>query len=286
MDTIFQVLQEATGRLEPITETPRLDAEILLSHALGCTRAQLLARLRDPAPHLPAFETLLARRLNHEPIAYILGTWEFFSLEFTCRAPILVPRPETEHLVEAALAHLKRGGGDTPHVLDLCTGSGCVAVAISVNAPGARIRATDLNPSALLLAGENAARHGTAITFHGGDLFEALPQDDVGAFDVIVSNPPYVEEDAWKTLPLVIQKHEDPAALLAGAAGLDVIQRIIAEAGSRLRPGGLLALEIGESQFEAVDALMAQHGFECIPPFHDLSGHPRIARGCTSSHPR
>jgi release factor glutamine methyltransferase len=267
------LLREATARLAAVSDTPRLDAEILLAHALGLTRTQLLGRLRDAA-EAPGLEALLQRRLDHEPVAYILGTWEFYALDFACRAPLLVPRPETEHLVEAALAHLKEQPGP---VLDLCTGTGCVAISIACHAPAAAWHATDRNPAAIALARENAEHHGIDLALHQGDLFAALPAG-LPPFAAVVANPPYVEDAAWPTLSPVITRHEDPGALLAGPDGLDCIRRIVAEAPAHLAPGGLLALEMGEAQWPAVRALLEQAGFHGIGVLHDLAGIPRVAR--------
>lgn len=274
--TAAQVLAEAVMALGPVTETPRLDAEILLAHSVRLSRSQLLTRLRDPID-APGFEALVERRLNSEPIAYILGEWEFFSLAFFTRPPILVPRPETEHLVEAALDHLK-DGQTARRILDIGTGTGCVAVSIAKNAPGNCVVATDINADALVLARENAARHNAEIEFRRGDLFGALAPMD-GPFDVIVSNPPYVESTEWPKLPPVIRRHEDPRALLAGEDGLDVLRRIIAEAPGHLNPGGMLAVEMGENHSERVRALFEHAGFRDTRRRDDLAGIPRIAQG-------
>ena len=161
------------------------------------------------------------------PIAYILGEWEFFSLDFEIHAPVLVPRPETEHLVEAVLGFIGEGPA---RVLDLCTGSGCIAVTVAHNAPKARIVASDLNPDALALAERNAQRHGVAdrFTFRHGSLYEALGNDD-SPFDVICSNPPYVKMGEWNELPLPIRLYEDRCAVLSGETGLEHVESIIGE---------------------------------------------------------
>lgn len=281
--TVREAVQEAVRRLAAVSETPRLDAELLLAHVLGLTRAQLLARLRDAVPIHPAFEEAIQRRLNHEPIAYITGTWEFFSMEFAVRAPMLVPRPETEDLVQAALDYcanhffLERG----PRILDLCTGTGCVGIALARHDPNASVTACDIAPYAVDLARENAQRHHAAVEYYQGDLFAALPPD-AGPFDVIVSNPPYVAEGEWETLSPVIQKHEDPGALLAGVDGLSLLRRIIDEAPAWLRTGGLLAVEMGETQAREVEALLRGKGYREIIIRHDLAGHPRIAQALTA----
>jgi len=275
MATVGETLLAATQALKPVTDTPRLDAEILMAHALGMTRAKLLGSLHTPyAPD--SFEDLLQRRLDYEPIAYVLGEWEFYSLTLACRSPILVPRPETEHLVDVALESI----GELPaNVLDLCTGTGCVAIAIAMNAPQATVDATDTSDAAIQLAQENFDRHDLSdrVTLHQGDLFAAVPADL--AYNVIVSNPPYVADTDWPDLPEVIKRHEDPAALLAGPDGLDVIRRIVAEAPAHLRPGGILAFEIGMGQDSAVESLLTQHGYSDVAFRADLAGIRRIAIG-------
>ena len=267
-------LAEAVERLTGVTETPRLDAEILLAHALGISRSALLARLRERA-EAPGFDETLQRRMESEPIAYILGEWEFLSLNLIVRPPLLVPRPETEHLVGAVLDFI---GQDPADLLEIGTGTGCVAVAIAQNAPGSKIIATDTNPIALDTARENARRYALAdrITLRLGDLFDAVDDADP-LFDVVCSNPPYVEEDAWETLPRVIRLYEDPAALLAGHDGLDVIRRLVQGAPAFLKPGGLLAFEIGAGQRDAVQELLLECGYQSIRFRPDLAGIPRIA---------
>lgn len=270
--TLGALLAAAAQRLDAVTDTPRLDAELLLAHALGTTRARLLTRLPD-AVRVPGLDALLARRLDHEPIAYITGAWEFFSLDFLTRAPVLVPRPETEHLVETALRHL--GARPASRVLDLCTGTGCVAISIAKNCPGACVDAVDLQPHAIALARENTARHSANVAVFQGDLFAALADPSV-KYDVIVSNPPYISPEEYAQLPPVILKHEDPVALLAGDQGLDIVRRILLEAPAWLAPGGLLALEIGDTQAGAARALAQDTGWRDIAFVHDLAGHARI----------
>jgi len=269
-------LAQTARLLESVSETPRLDAEILLAAALGVSRAKLLASLSECAD-APAFDYYIERRLNYEPLAYILGEWEFFSLPFNVQAPLLVPRPETEHLVETVLDHARA----TRHplkVFEIGTGTGCVSVAIAVNVPASAVIATDMNPLALDVARQNAERHGVLdrIAFRHGDLFAPLEPGD-GPFNVICSNPPYIEDGAWPDLSPVIRMHEDPRALLAGPDGLDVIRRITKEGADWLAPGGLLAFEIGMGQDAAVEALLRVGPYHDIRFRKDLAGIPRIA---------
>jgi len=283
MLTLGERLAKAAQLFVLVTDTPRLDAEILLAHALGISRAQLLARLRDPCD-APGFDALLKRRLEHEPIAYILSEWEFFSLAFRVTPPLFVPRPETEHLVEVVLGFI---GNVSARVLELGTGTGCVAVAIAHNAPKTHLVATDINPKALKLAAENAQRHGVAdrIEFRSGDLFEALPEKP-GPFDVVCCNPPYVEEPAWSELPPVIRLHEDTQALLAGPDGLDVVRRLVCEARLYLRPGGLLAFEVGMGQYGKVHQMLLDNGYERVGFRRDLAGIERIVQAHAPSAER
>lgn len=275
--TLGERLRAAARGLEAVSDTPRLDAEILLAHALGMSRAKLLAELREPYVDSP-FEGLLARRMNYEPIAYILGEWEFFSLRFISRAPILVPRPETEHLVEAALEFLHQPVQAPARILDLCTGSGCVAVVLAKHRPDAVVWAVDIHSAAVALAEENAARHGCRVNLAQGDLFEALPEG-TAPFDVIVANPPYVAEEEWGSLPEVIRRHEDPGALLSGPEGLDCLRRIAQESPRWLRPGGLLAMEMGDEQGTRAMEILEANGFREVNVIPDLAGQDRIVRG-------
>lgn len=273
-ETLGGVLLAATRCLEATSDTPRLDAELLLAHALDLTRGQLVARLDHPANDAGArLAPLLQRRLDHEPIPYILGSWEFFSVELITRAPVLVPRPETEHLVEVALAHL--AGRSHPRVLDLCTGSGCVALAIALNQPRASVDAVDIQPHAIALARENVAHHGATVQIHAGDLFQALPTGS-GPYDVIVSNPPYIAVHEYADLSETIRRHEDPVALVSGDDGLDCVRRILLEASDWLRPDGLLALEIGDTQAPMLTPIAQRLGWRDIWYVQDLAGHDRI----------
>lgn len=274
MATVRATLAAAAERLRAVTDTPDLEATLLACHAWGWSRTRLIvdagAECEDDS-----LEPLLLRRLDAEPIAYILGSWEFFSIPLGVRAPLLVPRPETEHLVEVALEHI---GKKPARVLDLCTGTGCVAIALGKNADTPVLWATDCHPVAVAVAGENAAHHEIPLSIVQGDLFAPLPRSSA-PFDVIVSNPPYVAQGDWEGLARDIRDYEDPGALLAGADGLDCVRRIVQEGPDWLSPGGLLALEIGEEQGAAVRALLARRGFSDIRVTRDLAGHDRIVSG-------
>lgn len=271
--TVADILSEAARRLAPVTDTPRLDAELLLAHAMKIPRAFLLARLRDPFD-APDFETFLSRRLACEPIAYIFGEWEFFGLSMLVAPPLLTPRPETEHLVERALAFLS--GQPAPCVVvDTCCGTGCVAVSIAHAAPGHRVQASDIRPDAVEMTRRNAARHKVDICCIQGDLLAPFR----GPVDLVTANPPYVPDGEWADLSPVITRYEDPGALLAGEDGLDIIRRLLPDAARCLRPGGMLALEIGESQYDAVETLFQAHDFDCVQCDRDLAGIKRVISG-------
>jgi release factor glutamine methyltransferase len=273
-------------------ETARLDAECLLAAVLGRPRWQLTL---EPRRRLSVEEfgqtlRLLQRREQREPLAYILGTREFWSLPFSVSSGVLVPRPETETLVEAALAAWgemkaerrapsaeRREAG--PTIVELCTGSGAVAVALATELPTARILATDVSWRALRVARANAERNGVAerITFLRGNLCRAVdgqvPEESV---DLVVANPPYIPTGELVTLMPEVQ-WEPRLALDGGADGLRVAREIIETSPDRIRPGGFLLLEIGAEQAEAVQALVAASGrLEPARLWRDLAGRPRV----------
>lgn len=273
MTCLRDALDAATRRLENVSDSPRTDAEILLAHSLGISRGQLLVRLEEHHDTV-RFAELLQRRLEFEPVAYILGEWEFYSVELLVRAPLLVPRPETEHLVETVLDFI---GADAARVLEIGVGTGCVSLAIACNAPKVCLTGTDINPRALETTRANFRRHDVQgrLELFEGDLFSALPNGSP-PYDVICSNPPYVEASEWDELAPDIRRYEDPGALLAGDDGLDIIRRIIKDARTWLRPGGLLALEIGFGQYGSVKSLLVDHGYVSIQCRQDLAGIDRI----------
>lgn len=275
--TIRRVLEWTTGYLkERGSESPRLDAELLLAHARGCPRIQLYTAYDEPLPDAvrATMRELVQRRAAAEPVAYLIGQREFFSLPFHVTPAVLIPRPDTETLVMEALNVLKPRAA--PAVLDLGTGSGCIAVALAVNLPAARITAVDLSHAALEVARRNAARHKVAdrVQFLEGDLFDPLP---AGArFDAIVSNPPYVRTGEIPELQAEVRS-EPHGALDGGEDGLDTIRRIVDNAPSRLVPGGALLIECSPEQAAAVRGLLEQQGdFTSVGIRQDLSSQPRV----------
>lgn len=277
MVTVQDRIDEAVQLLAEVSDTPRADAEFMMAHLLKVPRSKLPLCFDDEFD-APEFQIFVERRLACEPVPYILGEWEFFSLPIKTRAPVLVPRPETEHLVEVVLHWAQ--DNTAPRILDLCTGSGCVALALAMNLRHASVTATDVSDDALTLAAENINFHklDQRVALRKGDLFDAIGDKRV-EFDVICANPPYVEDGEFPGLSPTIRLYEDPCALVAGDDGLDVIRRIVEEAPKFLAKGGLLALEIGERQYDAVAALMDASGFRNVRAQNDLAGIRRVAYG-------
>lgn len=248
MKTYESLLRAAASQLRAAgIEDPALEAEVLLRHAAGLHRAHLLARFRDPvaADVEERFRLLVRRRLAREPLAYVIGRREFFGLDLECSPEALIPRQETETLVELAL-HQARSLSPSPLLLDVGTGTGAIAVALAVHLPAAQIVAVDCARSALRLAQRNADRHGVRgrIALIEADLLAPLK----GYFDLIVANLPYVKAADWAQLAPEIRDHEPRSALVGGTAGTEVIERFLAQAPSRLRRPGSLLAEIGWDQ--------------------------------------
>jgi release factor glutamine methyltransferase len=283
--TLRQALTAATAQLandEDIRETASRDAELLLLHTLQIPRVTLLAHpSRELSPEQHAlYRTNIARRLQHHPIQYITGQQEFYGLLLKVTPAVLIPRPETEHLVEAVL---KRVPADQPaRIADIGTGSGAIAIALAVHLPHAEITALDLSPEALTVAAANAREHNVAHRIHlqQSDLLSALSLNKADAgnsqsFDAIVSNPPYVPESDHATLHPQVRDHEPVAALFAGPDGLDLYRRLIPQAHAALKANGLLALEIGHGQREAIAALLKS--WHEVSFLDDLQQIPRVA---------
>jgi release factor glutamine methyltransferase len=262
-------------------ESPRLSAELLLSHVLGLKRIDLYTQFNKQVPRqqLDNLHDLVKRAGLHEPVAYLTGKTEFYSLEFDITADCMIPRPETELLVQRAIEFLRARSG-IQQVFDLCTGSGCIAVAIAKNFANARITATDISAVALEVAARNVEKH--RLTEHirllCGDLFEPVIQQlDVSQFDLIICNPPYVSTVEYENLDKNVKGYEPESALLAGADGLDVYRRIIEKVDEFLKPGAALMLEIGYAQGPAVTELLEQTGaFAEIKIEKDIHDNDRV----------
>ncbi len=251
-------------------DAPRLTAELLLAHALSCDRVGLYLAFDKPIaePELARYRELVRRRADGEPTAYLVGRKEFYGRPFRVDARVLVPRPETELVLEAALAALPEGG----RALDLCTGSGCLAVSLALERKGAQVVATDVSPDALALARENAAALGAVVAFAQGDLWAAVHGE--APFDVVVANPPYIPAKELPGLPREVRR-EPCIALDGGEDGLSVLRRIVAGAPPRLRPGGVLCLEMHEHHGDELTRLCLEAGFARAEAQRDLAGLPR-----------
>ena len=269
--SVGQALQEAATHLLPATDTPRLEAEVLLGHVMGVSRATLLAHPERlvTSDQESRYTELIARRAAHYPLPYLTGRSEFYGLDFLVTPEVLIPRPETELLVDLALARRPAS------VVDVGTGSGCVAIALAVHLPRALVYAIDASAAALAVARLNADRHGVAgrVQLMAGDLLTPRPR----LVDLIVSNPPYVAADEWAALPVSVRDHEPRLALDGGTDGLVIIQRLLSEAPAVLRPGGVLLIEIGARQGDAASylALTAFPG-STVRVHADLAGHDRV----------
>jgi release factor glutamine methyltransferase len=272
-------LRWATGELAPVTDTPRLEAEVLLAHVLETSRAVLIAHHERPLTpaQLDQYQALVRRRAANYPLPYLTGRIEFYGLEFEVTPDVLIPRPETETLVDLALRRRPA------RVVDVGTGSGCIAVSLAVHLPEVTVYAVDVSPAALAIARRNAERHGVAerVRLLAGDLLGPLP----GPLDLIVSNPPYVPTDERAALPASVRDHEPRLALDGGPDGLALVRRLLAQAPAVLRnpapvtgcPGGGLLIEIGANQGEAASRLARAffpHATVRVHP--DLAGRDRV----------
>ncbi len=290
--TLNDCLEQGIALLSagPHPDRARLDAETLLLHHIGKNKAWLMAHGNDSYAGCSAigYAAMLERRRHGEPIQYITGECEFYGLPFRVTPNVLIPRPETEHLVEkaVALANLlgapgldsETGESEEPcrflRILDIGTGSGAIAVALAHSLPHAQITAVDISESALDIARENAERNGAAIRLLQGDLLTPVAGE---TFDLIVSNPPYVPETDRPSLSVEVREYEPDLALFAGRDGLEIYRRLIPEANAALAPGGCIALEIGYGQQDSIRNLLASAGFQNIGFTSDLQGIPRVA---------
>jgi len=258
--------------------TARLDAEILLSHQLGMDRTGLYVRFHEPVAgdQIGGFLNLIERRIGGEPVAYITGRKEFWSLSFEVGPDVLIPRPDTEVLVEEILRAAGKMGRERLDILEIGTGSGAVAIVLAKELEHARIAATDVSEKALRQAEKNAAAHDVAerILFLQGDLFEPL----CGKFDIIASNPPYLSKETYKNLSPGVRLFEPKEALMAGRKGTEFHEALAQGSRNHLRDGGWLLMEIGEGQEADVEAMLKENAlFEEIKITADYAGLPRVA---------
>jgi release factor glutamine methyltransferase len=277
--TIRRILTWTTQHFEKRrVDAPRLTTEVLLAHVLKTTRVRLYVDLDRPLDkeELAAFKALIARRMAGEPTQYLTGVREFYNRPFKVDARVLIPRPETELLVEAALHALPKDGPGA--ALDVCTGSGCIAISLAAERPQATVLATDLSPDACALARENAQALGVAdrVSVLHGSLFTPLPPE--ARFQVVVSNPPYIASGEIPGLSAEVRR-EPRMALDGGPDGLGLVRQVIEGARRVLAPGGLLAMEIGETQGPAVQALLQAAGYENARVEKDLERRDRLAFG-------
>jgi release factor glutamine methyltransferase len=257
----------------------RLDAEILLSFCLGCERLDFFKNPAVPVDEkaLISFQKLAARRLAWEPVAYITGCKEFWCFVLEVNNSVLIPRPDTEVLVEEALDVCKQMVSAEIKILDIGTGSGAIALALAYEIPLARLTATDISAAALAIAGKNAHNLDldSQIEFLQGNLFE--PVDDF--FDIIVSNPPYIADEEYNKLPVGVKDYEPREALLAGAQGMDFYRKIVAQALGHLKDNGWLVLEIGATQGEQISRIFEASGqYGDISIRNDYAGLPRVIK--------
>ncbi len=275
---VLEALRQARRLLPPVSDEPELEAELLLRHCLGVDRASLYRLLTAELSEEEQlrFRELVRRRLIHEPTAYIIGRKEFFSLDFEVTPEAIIPRPETELLVELAIEVAQENpSAQALHIADVGTGCGAIAVALAIALPEAKIAAVDSSAGALELAKRNARRHSVErrIRFISGDLLKTLNE----RVNVIVANLPYVTTADWKALPPEIREHEPRLALDGGEDGLRVIERLLQQAPGRLTPSGVLLAEIGHNQGRAAKAaartVFAQAAVKIVP---DLAGRDRV----------
>ena len=279
--TVKRLLEWTTDHFKKHgSDSPRLDAEILLAQALKCKRIDLYLRFNHEPTEVGRmrFRETVKRRAAGEPVAYLVGHKEFYSLSFEVTRDTLIPRPETEHLVVESLDLLaKMGHRDDLCVCDVGTGSGAIAVAIAKNAPKCRVTAVDLSPEALDVAKRNAETHGVTgrVTFLISDLLAEFPETPL--FDLVVSNPPYVSESEFANLPAGVRDHEPKLALVSGEDGTSVIRNLAVQTVSRLREGGHFLVELSPMIAGQVAELLRQQGWHDVRILRDMANQERIA---------
>ena len=279
IDTILRWTQAYFERYQ--LPTARLDAEVLLAHALQCNRVRLYTHFDQPlsATEREQFRHLVKRRAAHEPVAYICGQREFYGRDFAVDPSVLIPRPETEHVVEAALAWAKRHAQRDLRILDIGSGSGALAVTLAAELPQATVVAVDISPQAVAKTHLNATRYEVAerVQCQVGDLLAGVE----GSFDIIVSNPPYIAQHERPSLPVDVARYEPALALFGGEDGLQTIARLAQDVHPRLRKPGVFLCEIGHPQSAPVQRLL--HGgarWDSVDVLPDLQGHPRVVVAC------
>jgi release factor glutamine methyltransferase len=281
MPTLAQAITEGARRLRASSvDEERRTAGILLCHVLQIDRTHLLTKSEEEIdePSYHRYLELVERRAAGEPLQYITGHQEFYGLDFIVTPEVLIPRPETEFLVERVVEIAKEFSEEPLLIAEAGTGSGCVAVAVAVHLPRARVIATDISQAAIEVARRNAERHGVIdrIEFLEGDLFAPLAELRLeGAVDVLASNPPYVNEETFELLQREVRDWEPREALFGGVDGLDFYRRLIAESPHYLKPGGYVVLEIGFSQVDSISEMVKGNALELVDITPDLQGIPR-----------
>lgn len=281
MTSVRAALALAAQQLREASDTPSLDASVLLAHVKACTRTHLLAWPEAILTPLQSeqFEALVARRAGGEPLAYLTHTKEFWSRTFQVSEATLIPRPDTETLIEAVLAAFPEKN-DALTVADLGTGSGIIAITLQLERPAWCVHAVDISQDACTIASNNAHAFGCKrIVFHCDTWCNALPS---ASFEVVVSNPPYLSEAEWPIYAAGLA-HEPKSALVSGQDGLTALREVITGAKRVLKPGGRLFLEHGFAQAEAVQALLLQAGYVAVSTIKDASGHPRVTQASLSA---
>lgn len=282
--TILKILQWTTAYFKSHSvDSPRLTAEILLAHVLEIARIDLYLRFDQPLTRteLAAFKAFIQRRRNREPVAYITGTREFWGIDFTVTPDVLIPRPETEFMVEESLKLIPPDiSSGRFRLIDVGTGSGAVAVALAVNRPGHTYFASDISQKAITIASQNATQNSVSkdIFFFVGELFDALSPDEL-KFDLIVSNPPYIPTYQIAGLAPEVGTYEPLSALDGGTEGVDVIGKIVKDAPLYLKKNGMLMMEIGFDQKARMEQIVADDGrYSDLKFIRDYSGHDRVAQ--------
>ena len=280
-EAVAALLDQAENVLQTCDiDTPRLDAEVLLAHVLKVSRTSLYGRLQDQvsAAHRATFQAWVRRRTSYEPVAYITGTQEFWSLEFHVNRHVLIPRPDTEIVIETALQLLQSSATIRLKILDVGTGSGCIAIVLATQLPHARIIALDSETDALSLATQNAnsLQTGRRISFCRGNLLTAFSPRTTG-FDLIISNPPYIDTKTLDSLQPEVRSWEPRPALDGGSDGLDFYRRLLYDAADLIRPNGWLVMEIGADQKDSVLQLgCSRRNFRFHSCVEDYAGRDRV----------